>query len=198
MARETSLHDALARRRSLRDFTARPVPVESLQRLFWAAQGITGAEGKRTAPSAHALHPLRLRLVAGAVEGLEAGLYDVKDEDQAPELLKAGDCRAALQAAALEDQPWVGRAAALLAIYADMAAVCRHFAEQPPRGERGIRYVYLEAGAAAQNALLQAAAEGLGGVLVAGFQDAATAEVLGLAAPFAPLLYLCLGWPAPR
>lgn len=196
MTGDISLRDALTRRRSRRDFTAQPVPLDGLQRLVGAAQGITGAGGERAAPSAHALHPLRLRLVAGAVEGLAPGLYDVTDGAEPPTLHKAGDCRAALQAAALEEQPWVGGAAALLAFYADMDAVCRHFAEQPPKGERGLRYVYLEAGAAAQNALLQATAEGLGAVLVAGFQDRATAEVLDLAPPFAPLLYLCLGWPA--
>ncbi|WP_193369281.1 SagB/ThcOx family dehydrogenase [Pelagibius marinus] len=194
MTSDLSLQEALAARRSNRDFTGRAVPLESLQRLVGAAQGVTGAEGQRTAPSAHALYPLGLRLVAGEVEGLEAGLYEVEAE-QAPRLLKAGDLRPALQEAALEEQPWVGGAAAILAICADMEAVRQHFAEQPPLGERGSRYVYIEAGAAAQNALLQVAADGLGGVLVAGFDDQATAEVLGLEAPFAPLLYLCLGWP---
>ncbi len=196
MATDLPLHDALAARRSVRDFSEKPVPLESLKRLAWAAQGVTGDAGKRTAPSAHALHPLRLRLVAGNVEGLAPGLYDLGGNQPAPKLVKTGDPRPALQAAALEEQPWVGKAAALLAIYADLDEVTRHFAEQPPLGERGARYLYIEAGAAAQNTLLQATAEGLGGVLVAGFQDAATAQVLGLEAPLAPLLYLCLGWPA--
>jgi nitroreductase len=120
VAHGTSPHDALDRRRSQRDFTSRPVPHDCRQRLLWAAQRITGEDGKRTAPSAHALHPLRLRLVAGAVDGLEPGLYGVNDGHPTPELLRAGDCRPALQAAALEDQPWVGRAAALLALCADM------------------------------------------------------------------------------
>lgn len=194
---DLSLHDALATRRSIRDFTGRALPLERLQRLVWAAQGVTGAEGRRTAPSAHAFYPLRLRLVAGDVERLDAGLYEVGGA-QAPKLLKPGDHRPALQAAALEEQPWVGKAAAILAFYADMEAVTRHFAAQPPPGARGARYVYIEAGAAAQNAWLQGTAEGLGGVLIAGFEDEATAQALDLAPPLAPLLYLCLGWPAPQ
>ncbi|MGD1876125.1 MAG: SagB/ThcOx family dehydrogenase [Kiloniellaceae bacterium] len=192
---DVPLHAALAARRSVRDFTGRPVPLQSLQRLFWAAQGVTGDEGRRTAPSAHALHPLRLGLVAGNIEGLAPGLYEPGGDHSAPKLVKAGDLRPALEAAALEAQPWIGSAAAVLVIYADMDKVTGHFADQPPFGERGARYVYIEAGAAAQNALLQATVEGLGGVLVAGFRDASTAEVLGLETPFAPLLYLCLGWP---
>lgn len=198
MTPDVTLQDALARRRSRRDFATRPVPLECVQRLIWAAQGVTGDDRGRTAPSAHALHPLRLRLLAGSVGELKPGLYEGGGEDQLPKLLQSGDCRPALQAAALEEQPWVSRAAAVLAFYADMDAVCRHFAEQPPQGERGRRYVYVEAGAAAQNALLQATAEGLGGVLVAGFLDTATAEALGLEPPFIALLYLCFGWPAPE
>lgn len=195
MMDKVTLHDALAARRSCRTFTGDPLPLDTATRLLWAAQGVTGTEGHRTAPSAHALYPLCLRLVAGSVEGLDAGLYEA-GPGQAPELLQAGDLRPALQAAALEDQPWVGNAAAVLAFCADMDDVARHFADQPPRGERGARYAWIEAGAAAQNTLLQAAAESLGAVLVAGFDDAATAAALGLEAPLTPLLYLCLGWPA--
>lgn len=196
MTSDLTLQAALTARRSARDFSERAVPLESLQRLVWAAQGVTGAEGRRTAPSAHAVYPLHLRQVAGKVEGLEAGLYEV-EADQAPKLLKPGDHRPALQAAALEEQPWVGGAAAVLAFYADLEAAKQHFVKQPPTGERGARYVYIDAGAAAQNALLQVTAEGLGGVLIAGFEDEATAVALDLAPPLAPLLYLylCLGWP---
>jgi len=42
---------------------------------------------------------------------------------------------------------------------------------------------------------LKAVAEGLGYVLVAGFKDEATAEVLRLASPLAPILRICVGWP---
>jgi nitroreductase len=54
----------------------------------------------------------------------------------------------------------------------------------------------MEAGAAAQNVLLQATAEGLGCVLIAGIDDEATAKALGLEPPMVPLLHLCFGWPA--
>src|SRR5690606_34012618 len=93
---------------------------------------------------------------------------------------------------------WMMDAACIIIICADMATPGQVFADQKPFGSRGSRYVYLEAGAAAQNLQLQAVAEGLGSVCVGGFDDEATADVLGLRAPFAPIVQLCVGYPAPR
>ena len=129
------------------------------------------------------------------VEGHEPGIYRTVGQLERLELVRRGDVRGELQAAALEEQPWIGEAAAIISICADFARPARDFAEQPPFGRRGSRYVYIEAGAAAQNIQLKAVAEGLGCVLVAGFKDEATAEVLRLASPLAPILHICVGWP---
>lgn len=190
------LNQAMSRRRTCRDFEAREIPSSSLQRLLWAAQGITDESGNRTIPSAHALHPLRLLVVAGHIEDLQAGVYSVDKDVQRLTLTVQRDVRPELQNAALEDQPWIGAAAGIISICADFIAPSNVFADQPPFGTRGSRYVYVEAGAAAQNVQLQAVAEGIGCVLVAGFKDEATAEALGVTAPIAPVLHLCLGWPA--
>lgn len=192
-----SLEQAMSLRRTCRDFEDRAVPLGTMQRLLWTAQGVTEEGGNRTAPSAHALHPLRLRLVAGNIENLAPGVYSVGEDAARLTPVVARDIRGDLEHTALEDQPWIGRAAGLISICADLASTCRHFAEQPPVGTRGLRYVYIEAGAAAQNVHLMAAAAGLGCVLIAGFRDEATAEVLHLSPPLAPILHLCLGWPAP-
>lgn len=193
---EISLTRTLCERRTCRAFQDRPVPADSVDRLLWAAQGKTGQDGRRTAPSAHALYPLRMIVAAGNLAGRDPGIYAIGPDgsDFAP--VKSGDARPALQDAALEDQPWIGSAAGIITICADFAAAATAFAEQPPYGARGARYVYIEAGAAAQNVLLQATAEGLGCVLVAGFRDEATARILDLEAPVAPVLHLCFGWPA--
>ncbi|SMF17148.1 SagB-type dehydrogenase domain-containing protein [Tistlia consotensis] len=192
----TALEEALARRRSCRDFADSPVPLAAARALLWAAQGITGEAGGRTAPSAHGLHPLALRLVAGRIEGLEPGIHAVAADTRGLTRLVEGDRREMLREAALEDQPWIARAAGILSLAADLEAGRAHFADQSPAGERGARYLYIEAGAVAQNVQLAAVAAGLGAVLVAGFEDAATAEALGLEPPLGPLLHLCFGWPA--
>ncbi|MGC1488298.1 MAG: SagB/ThcOx family dehydrogenase [Albidovulum sp.] len=191
---DMSLREALKSRRTMRAFGDRAVPRDVLDRLLWAAQGMTDAAQNRTAPSAHALHPLRLFVSVGNVDGMGAGLYQVDRDSSDLGLARSGDMRPKLQAAALEDQPWIGAASLVVTICADLVAATTHFASQPPYGERGLRYAYIEAGAAAQNLMLQATADGLGTVLVAGFKDEATSDVLGLTAPLAPVLHICVGW----
>ena len=193
---DESLQAAISKRRSQREFDDRQVPQNVLHRLLWAGQGITGEGGKRTAPSAHAQHPLELLVVGGNIENLEPGVHKVAGDCKTLSPVIQGDLRHELQDAALEEQPWIGQAAGIITVCADFAAPCRAFAEQPPYGTRGVRYVYIEAGAAAQNIQLMAVAEGLACVLVAGFEDEATSKLLGLEAPFAPILHICFGWPS--
>ncbi len=185
----------LSQRRSIREYSDKPISLNSLNRLIWAAQGKREDAGLRTVPSAHGLHPLRLFVMAANVDGLNSGLYAVDTSNADLELIQPIDLRADLQNAAIDDQPWIGNAAAVLSVCADFVTPCRDFADQPPFGQRGSRYVYIEAGAAAQNVQLQAAAEGIASVLVAGFNDEMTAAVLGLETPVAPVLHLCLGSP---
>lgn len=193
---DLSLKDALSRRRTVRQYSGDAVSISALEALLQAAQGTTGEDGKRTAPCAHALYPLRLYVVAGDVDGLSPGLYAANPETLDLEPQHGTDLRAALREAAIGRPEWITDAAAIIVIAADMAGPSVHFAEQPPYGTRGARYVHMEAGAAAQNLQLQAVAEGLGTVLVGGFHDEAVAKVLGLDAPLAPLILQCVGHPA--
>lgn len=186
---------ALSRRRTVRDFSEAPISVDALNRLLWAAQGVTGQDGKRTVPSAHAVHPLRLYVQAGRVSGLVQGLYEVATTDLTVRQVHGLDLQPGLANAAIDEQPWIGQAACIVIVCADMVTPSKHFADQRPLGRRGARYVYLEAGAAAQNLQLQAVAEGLGCVQVGGFNDEATADVLGLGSTLEPIVQLCVGYP---
>ncbi|MEJ2626404.1 MAG: SagB/ThcOx family dehydrogenase [Pseudolabrys sp.] len=195
---DITLTDALSQRRTVRDFTGAAISLETLNRLIWAAQGITRADGKRTAPSAHALHPLRLFVVANRVDGLNESLFAVDPADLSLKDMSRSGVAPALKQAALDDLPCMTDAACIVAICADMVTPSRAFADQKPYGTRGARYVSMEAGAAAQNLQLQATAEGLGGVWVAGFDDEAVAAALGLEAPLTPLIFLCVGQPVAK
>lgn len=192
---EITLTHALRHRRTVRDFSDTAIPLEALERLIWAAQGVTGDDGKRAAPSAHAMHPLRLLVVANNVSTLDKGLYEVDPGDLSLKVVNALDVRPALREASIGAPQWITDAACIIIVCADMVAPTQAFIEQKPYGARGARYVYLEAGAAAQNLQLQAVAENLGSVWVCGFNDEATADVLGLQAPLSPIILFCVGHP---
>ena len=110
-------------------------------------------------------------MVAGNVEDLPAGSYTYNPERHLLMSVADGDQRDAVAGTAFADWGWLGTAAALLLLSADLDAANEHFTDQPPQGERGQRYVWLEAGHASQNVYLRTSAAGLGAVLVAGFND---------------------------
>lgn len=180
-----SVEVALAARRSVRSFANKPVSLEELSQLLWAGQGITHPRGLRTAPSAGALYPLDLLVVAGYVSSLPAGIYRYEPDAHLLARIADGDRRVDLADAAL-GQSSVRRAPVVLAIVADYRKTTIKY------GERGVRYVHLEAGHAAQNICLQATALGLGAVVIGAFSDRDVAAVLQ-SADRQPLYLIPLG-----
>jgi len=63
--------------------------------------------------------------------------------------------------------------------------------------ERGIRYMWMEAGHAAQNLVLAAAAMRLGAVTIGAFDDAVVSDALGLSSAELPLYLVAVGRPLP-
>lgn len=178
-----SLEEALARRRSVREFRAKPLTPEQLGQLLWAAQGITHPEGLRTAPSAGALYPLEVYLVTAS--GLFA--YDPRRHEldrRSDRDLRSALCQAALAQESVREAPAVFVIAALY-----------ERTEKKYGPTRTPRYVHLEAGHAAQNLLLQAVALGLGAVPIGAFSDAQVQRVLSLPAAEQPIYVIPVGYP---
>jgi SagB-type dehydrogenase family enzyme len=183
---EQSLEALLQQRRSVREYQDAGLSLAEVSQLLWAAQGITHAEELRTAPSAGALYPLELFVVVGDLEGMNVGVYHYQPEGHRLRLIKQQDHRRALARAALS-QPWVSEAAAVLVFAGVVERTTKKY------GQRGIRYVHIEVGHAAQNAFLQTEALGLATVVVGAFDDDAVAEVLGLPSEAQPLLLMPIG-----
>jgi SagB-type dehydrogenase family enzyme len=183
----TSVETALARRGSVREYSGRALGLKEVGQLLWAAQGITDG-GRRTAPSAGALYPLELHVLAGNVDGLEAGLYRYRPQGHELVWTADEDRRAALASAAL-GQEQVSAAPLVLVI----AGVIERTAAK--YGDRAERYVQMEVGAAAENIYLQAGALGLGTVFVGAFRDGGVARVLGLGEGESAYAILPVGWP---
>lgn len=181
-----SVEEALSQRRSIRAYSGENLTINDVSQLLWAAQGITSAGGGRTAPSAGALYPLELYLVVGDVEGIDKGVYKYIPEEHELEKVKDGDTRTELADAAL-GQACVRDAAidiVFTAVYERTTGKYR---------ERGIRYVQMEAGHAAQNVYLQAVSLDLGTVVIGAFVDGEVKESMNMEEQETPLYILPVG-----
>jgi nitroreductase len=69
------IEELIEERRSVRRYTDRELSESVISRILWAVQGIRSDDGFRTVPSAGALYPLEIHLVAGEGSGLESGTY---------------------------------------------------------------------------------------------------------------------------
>lgn len=183
---ETSVEKALRERRSIRQFKRQPLSLAEVSQLLWAAQGITGSGGVRTAPSAGALYPLELYLVAGSVEGLTEGVYKYRPDGH--ELIRSvdGDKRIELSRAAL-GQTSVRDAGAVLLLTAVYERTTARY------GERGILYVHIEIGHVGQNVCLQAVALKLGAAVIGAFDDSQVKRIANLAPKEEPLYLIAIG-----
>jgi SagB-type dehydrogenase family enzyme len=94
--------------------------------------------------------------------------------------------RAALRTAAL-DQDWVKEAPASVIIAAAYERTTGKY------GDRGVTYVHMEAGHAAQNLCLQAGSVDLGAVTVGAFDDEQVSDVVGLLTGESPLYVIPVG-----
>ncbi len=150
-----TVEQALATRRSRRAYASTPLKLAEVSQLLWAAQGITGPEGRRTAPSAGALFPMELYLSASRVEGLAPGIYHYDPAEHTLGLIAAGDVRREMTAACA-DQDCVRFSACLLIFSAVPEACAARY------GDRAPKFIHIEAGHAAQNVYLEATALGLG------------------------------------
>jgi SagB-type dehydrogenase family enzyme len=178
-----SLEQALAVRRSVREFTRQTLTERELSQLLWAAQGITRADGLRTAPSAGALYPLEVWVATASgfyhYEPHKHRLTQHLERDLRPEIYRV----ALMQEAILQ-------APAVFVIAAVYQRTARKYGEQ-----RTPRYVPMEAGHSAQNLLLEAVALGLGGVVIGAFNDSEVERVLSLPAEQKPLYLIPVGHP---
>lgn len=162
-----SLEQALARRRSVRQFAADPLPLSYIGQLFWSAQGITSPDGKRAAPSAGGLYPLELYALT------DEDVLHYLPEGHRAEARPARRWRDALQRAAFGQEVAAG-APAVIIVTADPART------EAKYGPLAADFVQREAGHATENLLLQATALGIAAVPVGGIDAAAVAEILAL------------------
>ncbi|MGQ9922116.1 MAG: SagB/ThcOx family dehydrogenase [Desulfobacca sp.] len=180
---------AISKRRTIRRFAQKPLPLEQVAQLLWAAYGLTDPRGLRSAPSAGALYPLDVYLVVGErqVPRVAAGVYHYLPEKHALALVSIGERRAAVAQTCLH-QAWLATAPVVLVITGEYQRC------QVKYGPRGVRYTLMEAGHVGQNIFLQAEALGLGVGIIGAFDDAALNRTLNLPVAHEPLLVMPVGY----
>lgn len=183
---DLSLEQAILLRRSVRQFDDAPLTMTQVSQLLWAAQGITHPAGFRAPPSAGALFPLEIHLAADRIEEIKPGIYRYLPSKHQIIEIKAGSYLNELAAAGL-GQGSIRQAPAAIVISGIFARTTGKY------GKRGTRYVFMEAGHAGQNILLQAVACGLAGVPIGAFDDGAVSRLMDLPAEETPLYIIPVG-----
>ncbi|HOJ31769.1 MAG TPA: SagB/ThcOx family dehydrogenase [bacterium] len=169
-----SVEEALATRRSVRQYKNEPLTLKELGQILWAAQGITANWGGRTAPSAGATYPLEIYIVAGNVKSIEPAIYYYNVLTHSLKKVSSSqDIREKLAFAALGQQS-IKQAPAVVVIAANFSRTERRY------GDRARQYVFIEVGHAAENIYLQAESLGLATVAIGAFNDKMVKEILNI------------------
>ena len=175
-ARGLSLEDAIRQRRSVRSYTATSMTQAALSRLLFHADGINAERGGlrlRSAPSAGAVYPIEIYVVAHRVEGLEPGVYHYAVQEHVLAQVRAGDVRSEIVRAGIL-QNFLGEANVVFVLAAIFQRLRWKYRE------RTYRYALLEAGHIGQNVYLAATSMGMGACAVGAFNDDAVNALVGV------------------
>jgi len=173
-----SLHEAIEARRSLREYAEAPLSSGELSYLLWSTQGVSRVIPDRatfrTVPSAGARHAFETVVLANRVDGLEPGTYQYLALDHRLMRLDSSPGLSDRLAEACLGQRLVAAAAATFAWVAIRDRMAWRY------GERGVRYLFLDAGHACQNLYLAAESIGAGACAIGAFDDGRINALLGL------------------
>ena len=164
--------EALLSRRSFRDFTGEAILLAHVTKLLQMACGITGwgdlpsgdRQFFRAAPSGGGLYPTEMYVFIRCAQELPAGIYHYNPVEHCLEVLREGDV-VATDLASITFTAELERAAVVFGLTGIALKARLKY------GERGYRFMLLEAGHIAQNLLLTANSLGLGALPIGGFVD---------------------------
>ena len=173
------LRTAIEGRVSVRRYDEEPLTLAELSFLLWCTQGIKGTKGGsyatlRTVPSAGARHAFETFLLINRVEGLESGLYRfLALEHQLVEVNLDPDIGKEITQACWNQRFVLTSAVTFIWVAVPYRMTWRY-------GQRGYRYMHLDAGHVCQNLYLAAEAVDSGVCAIAAFSDEDMSRLLDL------------------
>lgn len=192
------LGEALVGRRSVREFADGELALESLGALLGGAAGLHGWRevdgedvGARPYPSAGGRYPLEVNVATRGVSGVPDGVHRYDARAHELEQRREGSVQEALADMTI-GQAMIAETNAVFCISAFFDRTMWKY------GQRGYRYVWLDAGHLGQNVYLVAGALGLGAVAVGGFYDEEVRDLLALEVDERPIYLVAVGIPAPE
>lgn len=185
MGSGNSFMQLLWKRKSLRQYSTEPLPLEILSNLLWAAFGINRQDGKRTAPSAN--NKQEIDIYVASAKGLY--LYDAKGNILNPIL--PDDIR---EMTGIPAQAYVKDAAVNLVYVADYSKMKGYY-YGTVRDEVKDLYAAADTGLIGANVYLYCASEGLSTVMRAEIDRPALASVMKLRADQKIILAQSVGFP---
>jgi len=172
------LRRIMVERRSIREYAPDPMNLDILSFLLWASQGVEqmmpGHTTLRTVPSAGARHAFETYLAINQVEGLEPALYRyIATRHELVALSERGDIAGRLSEACLNQSMITTCAVVFIWTAVPYRMTWRY-------GQRGYRYLHLDAGHVCQNLYLASESVGCGACAIAAFDDDAVNQCLGI------------------
>ena len=169
-------------RRSIRKYTDKPMSKAELAFMLWSVNGIQELRGEvatlRPSPSGGARHPFETYIAVKNVEDLEPGLYHYVPTENVGEkkctIQRVGDkISEGRISSMLAEQTWAVRAPIVL-FYS-----CIPYKAEWRYVDMAHRVALIDLGHAGQNAMLSAAALGLGSCCMAAYNQKLCDETLG-------------------
>lgn len=160
---KSTFEETIKKRKSHREFVDTPLELAELSYLLFNSAGLLN-EKHRAYPSAGAKYPLEIYPVVFNCKKVEKGVYHYDVKSHELELLQSGDFKEEM-IRWVNDQNWIKNSSVIFLISAIFGRTKIKY------GERGYRYIFLDAGHLTQNFYLVSATLGLGCCSIGGFMD---------------------------
>jgi SagB-type dehydrogenase family enzyme len=172
------LRQAIEQRRTSRSYNSEPVTINELSLILWLTQGVKEVTSRpatlRTVPSAGSRHAFETYMAINRVNGLPPGLYRfIAIEHKLQEIKRDPDFAARLSEACGNQKHVISSAVTFIWVAVRSRMYWRY-------GERGYRYLHLDAGHVCQNLYLVAQAMHSGTCAIAAFDDDSLNNLLEL------------------